>query len=103
MDWFLYDKDLRHERVKKLLRYQLHESNYKEVLDQNKVLFGLRIKKLPTIPPKSRDVSSQRNAVLFDTEENQVKLLLNESHKVVGKTKREFQYDLTLRYTLNYL
>ena len=75
----------------KLLRYEHHAENYKLALDQQIIPFGLRINKAPAIQPISEDFNNHWNTILYDS---LVRLLLEETQKVVEKTRTEFNENL---------
>ena len=75
----------------KLLRYEHHAENYKLALDQQIIPFGLRINKAPAIQPISEDFNNHWNTILSDS---LVRLLLEETQKVVEKTRTEFNENL---------
>ena len=74
----------------KLLRYEHHAENYKLALDQQIIPFGLRINKAPAIQPISENFNNQWNTILYDSEKRLIRLLLEETQKVVEKTRTDF-------------
>ena len=85
-DWFL----------QKLLRYEHHVENYKLPLDQEIIPFALWINKAPAIQPISEDFNKQWNIILYDSEKRLVRFLLEETFKVVEKTRAEFNENLEM-------
>ena len=85
-DWFL----------QKLLRYEHHVENYKLPLHQQIIPFALWINKTPAIQPISEDFNKQWNTILYDSEKRLVRFLLEETLKVVEKTRTEFNENLEM-------
>ena len=92
LDWFF----------QKLLRYEHYAENYKLAVDQQIIPFGLRINKAPAIQPISEDFYDQWNTILYDSEKRLVRLLLEETQKVVEETRTEFNENLEVNYPRNY-
>ena len=86
----------------KLLRYEHHAENYKLSLDQQIIPFGLRIKRAPAIQPISEDFNNQWNTILYDSEKRLVRLMLEETQKVVEKTRTDFNEKLEVNYPRHY-
>ena len=82
----------------KLLRYEHHVENYKLALDQQIILFGLRINKAPAIQPISEDFNNHWNTILHNSEKRLIRLLLEETQKVVEKIRTDFNKNLEVNY-----
>ena len=86
----------------KLLRYEHHAENYKLALDQQIIPFGLRINKAPAIQPIFEHFNNQWNTILYDSEKRLIRLLLEETQKVVEKTRTDFNKNLEVNYPHHY-
>ena len=82
----------------KLLRYEHHAENYKLALDQQIIPFGLRINKAPAIQTIFEHFNNQWNTILYDSEKRLIRLLLEETQKVVEKTRTDFNKNLEVNY-----
>ena len=78
----------------KLLQYEHDAENCKLALDQQIIPFGLRINKVPAVQPISEDFNSKWNTILYHIEGRLVRLLLEETQKVVEKTRTGFKENL---------
>ena len=84
----------------KLLRYEHHAENYKLAIDQQIKPFGLRIIKAPIIQPIYEDFKNQYNTILYNSEKGLVRVLLEETQKVVEKTQTKFDGSLEVNYDI---
>ena len=71
-------------------------------LDQQIIPFGLRINKAPAIQLISEDFNNQWNTILYDSEKPLIRLLLEETQKVVEKTRTDFNKNLEVNYPHHY-
>ena len=69
--------------LQKSIRYNHHKQNYERSLFEGIIATGLKINKKPAFQPISGNFYQKWNTVLYDTEKRLVKLLLEESEKVI--------------------
>ena len=69
----------------KSIRYNHDKANYERSLLEGIIPTGLKLNKRPAFEPVSENFPFQWNNVLFDAEKKLVKLLLEESEKVIEK------------------
>ena len=69
--------------VQKSVRYQYHDLNYKEKLENGLIPKGLKINKRPAIKPVTEDFFEKWNTILLDAKNSLVQLLLIKSLQVL--------------------
>ena len=77
--------------LQKSMHYKHHKENYTKSLKEGITPWGLQIKKIPAFLPVSEDFESKWKAILYDVENNIVKLLMYESDQVIAKIEVQIQ------------
>ena len=80
--------------LQKSLRYKHHQLNCEESLRRRVISKGLRTRKDLAFEPISDDFQIKWNEILYNAENNLVKLLLYESSKVIAKLEIDFNKEL---------
>ena len=83
----------------KSIRYNCHKANYERSLLERITSTGLKLNKRPAFEPESDNFPFQWNNVLFDAEKKLVKLLLEESKKVIEKIEIDTSNEVKENYT----
>ena len=80
--------------IQKSMCYKHQKENYIKSLEEGTTPSGLQINKKPAFLPVSKYFESQWNDILYEAEENIMKLLMYESDHVIAKIEVEIQEEL---------
>ena len=84
--------------LQKSIRYNHHKQNYERSLLEGIIASGLKINKTPAFQPRSANFYQHWNTVLYDTEKRLVKLLLEESEKVIERVETEITREMDKKF-----
>ena len=84
--------------LQKFTRYNHHQKNYERSFLEGIVPTGLKLKKCPAFHQVSADFDLNWNNVLYDAEKKLVRLLLEQSKKVIIKTDTDIAVEIETKY-----